>query len=163
MTAGSGAKVLLVYADAATQQAVLPAAMFTDRALAEVRKRWAQSAAEREPGVASVWRRCATAAVRWSPQCGVRADRPNGTPPGRTLGRRLVGGRGCIDAPALTAEQTLRPTFRHEIGGFRLLTQEICSPDGIRTYATAVRGRRPRPLDDGAGPFVAPRRAGVTA
>src|SRR6201989_1466361 len=55
MTAGSGAKVLLAYADAATQQAVLPAAMFTDRAPAEERKRgWAQSAAEREPGVASV-------------------------------------------------------------------------------------------------------------
>jgi len=34
---------------------VLPAAKFTDRTLAEVRKRgWAQSAAEREPGVASV-------------------------------------------------------------------------------------------------------------
>ncbi|MDY6995117.1 MAG: IclR family transcriptional regulator [Actinomycetota bacterium] len=55
MTAGSGAKVLLAYADTATQQAVLPAATFTDRALAEVRKRgWAQSVAEREPGVASV-------------------------------------------------------------------------------------------------------------
>jgi DNA-binding IclR family transcriptional regulator len=55
MTAGSGAKVLLAYADAATQQAVLPSAMFTDRTLAEVRKRgWAQSAAEREAGVASV-------------------------------------------------------------------------------------------------------------
>ena len=54
MTAGSGAKVLLAYSDAATQQAVLPA-KFTDRTLAEVRKRgWAQSAAEREPGVASV-------------------------------------------------------------------------------------------------------------
>jgi hypothetical protein len=26
----------------------------------------------------------------------------------------------------------------------------MCSPDGIRTHATAVRGRRPRPLDDGA-------------
>src|SRR5580693_1212476 len=26
----------------------------------------------------------------------------------------------------------------------------ISSPDGIRTHATAVRGRRPRPLDDGA-------------
>ena len=48
MTAGSGAKVLLAYSDAATQQAVLPTAMFTDRTLAEVRKRgWAQSAAER--------------------------------------------------------------------------------------------------------------------
>jgi DNA-binding IclR family transcriptional regulator len=55
MTAGSGAKVLLAYADAATQQAVLPNAKFTDRTLTDVRKRgWAQSAAEREPGVASV-------------------------------------------------------------------------------------------------------------
>ena len=55
MTAGSGAKVLLAFADAATQQAVLPAAKFTDRTLAEVRRRgWAQSVAEREPGVASV-------------------------------------------------------------------------------------------------------------
>jgi DNA-binding IclR family transcriptional regulator len=55
MTAGSGAKVLLAYSDDATQQAVLPAAKFSDRALAEVRRRgWAQSAAEREPGVASV-------------------------------------------------------------------------------------------------------------
>ena len=55
MSAGSGAKVLLAYSDTATQQAVLPTAKFTDRALAEVRKRgWAQSAAEREPGVASV-------------------------------------------------------------------------------------------------------------
>lgn len=55
MTAGSGAKVLLAYSDTATQQAVLPAAKFTDRTLADVRRRgWAQSAAEREPGVASV-------------------------------------------------------------------------------------------------------------
>ena len=55
MTAGSGAKVLLAYSDHTTQQAVLPNAKFTDRALAEVRRRgWAQSAAEREPGVASV-------------------------------------------------------------------------------------------------------------
>ncbi|MEZ0049238.1 DNA-binding IclR family transcriptional regulator [Mycobacterium sp. MAA66] len=55
MTAGSGAKVLLAFSDPATQQAVLPSAKFTDRALAEVRKRgWAQSVAERETGVASV-------------------------------------------------------------------------------------------------------------
>src|SRR5574337_1105664 len=55
MTAGSGAKVLLAYADPATQQAVLPQARFTSRTLAEVRRRgWAQSVAEREPGVASV-------------------------------------------------------------------------------------------------------------
>jgi DNA-binding IclR family transcriptional regulator len=55
MTAGSGAKVLLAYSDVATQQATLPNAKFSDRALAEVRRRgWAQSVAEREPGVASV-------------------------------------------------------------------------------------------------------------
>ena len=55
MTAGSGAKVLLAYGDAATRQAVLPSATFTERTLAEVRKRgWAQSVAEREPGVASI-------------------------------------------------------------------------------------------------------------
>lgn len=55
MTAGSGAKVLLAYSDPATQQAILPAAKFGERVLAEVRRRgWAQSVAEREPGVASV-------------------------------------------------------------------------------------------------------------
>ncbi|MEY8017269.1 IclR family transcriptional regulator [Mycobacterium servetii] len=55
MTAGSGAKVLLAHSDAATQKSVLPMAKFTDRTLAEVRRRgWAQSVAEREPGVASV-------------------------------------------------------------------------------------------------------------
>ncbi len=55
MTAGSGAKVLLAYGDDATRAAVLPGAKFSDRTLAEVRRRgWAQSAAEREPGVASV-------------------------------------------------------------------------------------------------------------
>ncbi len=55
MTAGSGAKVLLAHSDAATQKAVLPSAMFTERVLADVRRRgWAQSVAEREPGVASV-------------------------------------------------------------------------------------------------------------
>lgn len=55
MTAGSGAKVLLAYSDPATQHAVLASANFTERTLAEVRRRgWAQSIAEREAGVASV-------------------------------------------------------------------------------------------------------------
>lgn len=55
MTAGSGAKVLLAWADAATQRAILPDAEFGERVLVEVRRRgWAQSAGEREPGVASV-------------------------------------------------------------------------------------------------------------
>ncbi|GAA4475995.1 IclR family transcriptional regulator [Rhodococcus olei] len=55
MTAGSGAKVLVAWADPQVQRAVLPDALFSERVLVEVRKRgWAQSAAEREPGVASV-------------------------------------------------------------------------------------------------------------
>lgn len=55
MTAGSAARVLLAYSDPDTQRALLPSAAFTERTLTEVRRRgWAQSAAEREPGVASV-------------------------------------------------------------------------------------------------------------
>ncbi|CRK54129.1 IclR family transcriptional regulator [Rhodococcus sp. RD6.2] len=55
MTAGSGAKVLLAWADNQVQRSVLPDALFSERVLVEVRKRgWAQSAAEREQGVASV-------------------------------------------------------------------------------------------------------------
>jgi DNA-binding IclR family transcriptional regulator len=55
MTAGSGAKVLLAYSDDPTRDTVLATAKFSDRILTEVRRRgWAQSAAEREPGVASV-------------------------------------------------------------------------------------------------------------
>ena len=55
MTAGSGAKVLAAWADPATQRSLLVDAVFGERALLEVRRRgWAQSVAEREPGVASV-------------------------------------------------------------------------------------------------------------
>ncbi|QNG19262.1 IclR family transcriptional regulator [Rhodococcus triatomae] len=55
MTAGSGAKVLLAWADPQIQRAILPEAAFGERILLDVRRRgWAQSAAEREPGVASV-------------------------------------------------------------------------------------------------------------
>ena len=55
MSAGSGAKVLAAWADPATQRAVLAEATFSERTLLEVRRRgWAQSIAEREPGVASV-------------------------------------------------------------------------------------------------------------
>lgn len=55
MTAGSGAKVLAAWSDPATQRAVLGDATFTERVLIDVRRRgWAQSVAEREPGVASV-------------------------------------------------------------------------------------------------------------
>lgn len=55
MTAGSGAKVLVAWADPAMQRAVLGEAVFGERSLLEVRRRgWAQSVAERESGVASV-------------------------------------------------------------------------------------------------------------
>lgn len=55
MGAGSGAKVLTAWADPATQRTVLATATFTEQTLVEVRRRgWAQSLAEREPGVASV-------------------------------------------------------------------------------------------------------------
>jgi DNA-binding IclR family transcriptional regulator len=55
MGAGSGGKVLAAWADDATARGVLASAVFTERALADVRRRgWAQSVAEREPGVASV-------------------------------------------------------------------------------------------------------------
>lgn len=55
MGAGSGAKVLTAWANSATQRAILAQAVFTEKTLSEVRRRgWAQSLAEREPGVASV-------------------------------------------------------------------------------------------------------------
>ncbi|OJF79143.1 IclR family transcriptional regulator [Nocardia seriolae] len=55
LTAGSAAKVLLAWADPELQRTILPEAVFGERALAEVRRRgWAQSAAERAAGVASV-------------------------------------------------------------------------------------------------------------
>lgn len=55
MTVGSGAKVLLAWADPQTQRLVLSEAAFSERTLVDVRRRgWAQSVAEREAGVASV-------------------------------------------------------------------------------------------------------------
>lgn len=55
MTAGSGAKVLAAWSDPQTQHSLLADAVYGERTLLEVRRRgWAQSVAEREPGVASV-------------------------------------------------------------------------------------------------------------
>lgn len=55
MTAGSGAKVLAAWSDPGTQRSVLADAAYGERTLLEIRRRgWAQSVAEREPGVASV-------------------------------------------------------------------------------------------------------------
>jgi hypothetical protein len=99
--AGSGAKVLLAYSDTATQQAVLPNAKFTDRALAEVRKRgWAQSAAEREPGVASV-----SAPVRDAHGVVIAAISVSG--PIDRMGRR-PGARWAADLLAASEAMTRR-------------------------------------------------------
>lgn len=101
MTAGSGARVLLAHADPATQQAVLPAAEFGERTLAEVRRRgWAQSAAEREPGVASV-----SVPVRDRAGAVVAAVSVSG--PIDRMGRR-PGVRWAADLLAASAELTRR-------------------------------------------------------
>ena len=55
MFAGSAAQVLAAWAARSDVEELLTTARYTARTLAEVRRRgWAQSAAEREPGVASV-------------------------------------------------------------------------------------------------------------
>lgn len=101
MTAGSGARVLLAYSDPATQQAVLPAAAFSERTLAEVRRRgWAQSAAEREPGVASV-----SAPVRDRAGAVVAAVSVSG--PIDRMGRR-PGARWAADLLAAADDLTRR-------------------------------------------------------
>ncbi|HEY0166992.1 MAG TPA: IclR family transcriptional regulator [Jatrophihabitans sp.] len=55
LTAGSGAQVLCAWEPTETIAALLRTAQFTERSLAEVRRRgWAQSIGQREAGVASV-------------------------------------------------------------------------------------------------------------
>ncbi len=55
LTAGSGAQVLCAWESAETVASVLAHAEFSERSLAEVRRRgWAQSVGQREAGVASV-------------------------------------------------------------------------------------------------------------
>ena len=90
MTAGSGAKVLAAWADPATQRTLLVDAVYGERALLEVRRRgWAQSVAEREPGVASV-----SAPVRDSSGAVVAAVSVSG--PIDRMGRR-PGARWAAD------------------------------------------------------------------
>ncbi|MFC3893687.1 IclR family transcriptional regulator [Lentzea rhizosphaerae] len=90
MTAGSGAKVLAAWSDPGTQRAVLADAVYGERTLLEVRRRgWAQSVAEREPGVASV-----SAPVRDSSGAVVAAVSVSG--PIDRMGRR-PGARWAAD------------------------------------------------------------------
>lgn len=90
MAAGSGAKVLTAWSDAPTQRAVLSEAVYGERTLLEVRRRgWAQSVAEREPGVASV-----SAPVRDSSGTVIAAVSVSG--PIERIGRK-PGGRWAAD------------------------------------------------------------------
>ncbi len=101
MTAGSAARALLAYADPATQRSLLPEARFSARTLAEVRRRgWAQSAAEREPGVASV-----SAPVRDGTGAVVAAVSVSG--PIDRMGRQ-PGARWAAELLAAAAELTRR-------------------------------------------------------
>lgn len=99
MTAGSGAKVLAAWADPHTQRAVLSDAVYGERTLLEVRRRgWAQSVAEREPGVASV-----SAPVRDSAGTVVAAVSVSG--PVERIGRK-PGARWATDL--LAASESLQ-------------------------------------------------------
>ncbi|MGZ4561064.1 MAG: IclR family transcriptional regulator [Mycobacteriaceae bacterium] len=99
MDAGSGAKVLLAWADEKTRRAVLGEVCFSERTLAEVRRQgWAQSIAEREHGVASV-----SAPVRDSSGAVVAAVSVSG--PVDRIGRR-PGARWAADL--LSAAEALR-------------------------------------------------------
>ena len=68
----------------------------------------------------------------------------------------LITAHGLVIVPGL--RESLRPPTEMpgdrrnpEITNARSLTWHLlCSPDRIRTGVTALRGRRPRPLDDGA-------------
>lgn len=101
MTAGSGAKVLLAYGDAADAQSILAAAAFGARTLADVRRRgWAQSVAERESGVASV-----SVPVRDKSGAVIAAVSVSG--PVDRIGRR-PGVRWADDLLAASAELTRR-------------------------------------------------------
>jgi PPOX class probable F420-dependent enzyme len=59
---------------------------------------------------------------------------------------QMMNKRVCVRIVARRARSWNRPHRQY----WGPASKRFCSPDGIRTHATAVRGRRPRPLDDGA-------------
>ncbi|WP_132991760.1 IclR family transcriptional regulator [Gordonia zhaorongruii] len=100
MSAGSAAKVLAAWSDADIRAALIPDAVYTDRSLAEIRRRgWAHSISERIDGVAS-----ASAPVR-NPAGDVIAAVSISGPIGR-LGRKpgeRYGAELVAAADAITA------------------------------------------------------------
>jgi DNA-binding IclR family transcriptional regulator len=93
MTAGSAAQVLLAWEPRAVTAPLLDGAAFTAATLAGVRRRgWAQSVAEREPGVASV-----SAPVHTPDGAVVAAVTVSGPV------ERLTRSPGKVHAPAVTA------------------------------------------------------------
>jgi DNA-binding IclR family transcriptional regulator len=103
MTAGSAAQVLLAWRRPEASAALLQAARFDERALAAVRSRgWAESVAEREPGVASV-----SAPVRQAGEvvAAVSVSGPIerlGRAPGRRHARHVVAAADELTALLLT-------------------------------------------------------------
>ena len=111
MTAGSGAKVLLAYSDAATRKAVLPTAKFTDRDAG--RSAPARLGAKRGRARARGSERVGAGARR--PRCrhrrdlGVGPDRPHGPASRGALGRRsTVRGRRTHPTPLHASTSILR-------------------------------------------------------
>jgi hypothetical protein len=74
-----------------------------------------------------------------------RAQRYSG-PPAKSAGRPAPVAHPRPSARPGPAPKAAKPKASH--AGAR----SMCSPDRIRTGVTALRGRRPRPLDDGAVP-----------
>ncbi len=84
----------------------------------------------------------ATNTRSWEQTTGTHTQHPpNAARPARCAGR----GSGSIH----TTPCDIRPSDKRHT--FRVASAiGICSPEQIRTAVTALRGRRPRPLDDGA-------------
>lgn len=107
MSAGSAAQVLAAYASRVDAEELLRTAKYSARTLAEVRRRgWAQSAAEREPGVASV-----SAPVRDREGRAIAAISVSGPLErlGRRPGLRLAGA-------VVTAAEALGEALRRTLG-----------------------------------------------
>lgn len=100
LTAGSGAQVMCAFSDPTALDALPAGATFTERALAEVRRRgWAQSIAQREAGVASV--SAPVLAADGSLLAAVSVSGPierMGRSPGARLGPILITGARRITA-----------------------------------------------------------------